>query len=63
MRYRLTISDYDVIYQGLSQSLRHTEKRECAYMEDAESVYELIEMAKRVLENLSSINIEEYEGE
>lgn len=47
--------DFDVVYQGLSQSLRHVEKCLCTHESNREAVEELIQMAEGVLHNLMKL--------
>lgn len=51
--------DFDVIYQGLSQSIRHTEKCSYTHESNREAVEELIQMAEGVLYNLMKLEFVE----
>lgn len=63
MTYRMCNYDYDVVYQGLSQSIRHTSKCSYAYSENKEAIAELIQMAETVIKNLSQIEFIDMEDE
>jgi hypothetical protein len=47
--------DFDVVYQGLSQSVRHTEKCTHTHESNREAVEELIQMAEGVLHSLNKL--------
>jgi hypothetical protein len=61
MGYRMCNYDYDVVYQGLSQSIRHTS--ECTHTStcNAEAIKELIEMSETVTKYLKRIKLLEEE--
>lgn len=61
MEYPMYNYDFDVVYQGLSQSIRHTEKCTHTHESNREAIEELIQMAEGVLHNL--IKIEFREGD
>jgi hypothetical protein len=52
---RMCKYNFDVVYQGLYQSIRNTEKYTFVYEEDREMVEELINFAEEVLNNLNKI--------
>ena len=56
MSYRMCNHDFDVVYQGISQSIRHTEKYSYILETDRETVEELIEMAEVLLKNLQGLD-------